>query len=566
MHLRRPLALFVLTAGLAVLLGEVTTADDTPAKQKAEKKNKKNKLVPPPADPAPARPPAPAEGKPAATLPPGPAPKDPAAAAKFIDDEINKRLAAAKIPASPPCSDEEFVRRAYLDLTGVIPPAEKAKAFLESADPQKRARLVDELLEDPNFGRHLADVWQARLMPRDSANRFVLREPFVRWLEEQFNKNTPWDKLVAGLVTASGSVEDNPAVTYFLTNRSVDKLTDSVSQNFLGVQLQCAQCHNHPFTGWKQTEYWGMAAFFEKVRPDNPKNANKGADNSKIGVQEGAGRTKAKDFFPESAKNVPPKFLGGPEPRLSPSEPYRPVLAKWLTAPDNPYFARAIVNRTWAMLFGTGFVNPVDDMHDENRPSHPELLDSLARGFAAGGFDLKNLYRGICASRAYQRTSRPKGENHKDDQLFSHMAVKVLSPEQLFDSLATVTGAGGGPERAAKGGKGGPVGARAQFVQFYLAGAEAANPTEYEAGIPQALRLMNSRITGNPALIRRFAAPGDKPADVIEKIYLTALSRRPTPAEQKRLTEYVAKAATPAEAYGDILWAVLNSSEFAMVK
>src|SRR5205814_513575 len=136
----------------------------------------------------------------------------------------------------------------------------------------------------------------------------------------------------------------------------------SVSGNFLGVQLQCAQCHNHPFTEWKQTEYWGMAAFFSKVQPDNPKNANKGADNSKIGVQEGNGRSRLKDFFPESAKEVPPKFLGGEVAKLSPNEPYRPVLGRWMTAPENPYFCKAIVNRTWALMFGSGFVNPIDDL------------------------------------------------------------------------------------------------------------------------------------------------------------------------------------------------------------
>ena len=194
---------------------------------------------------------------------------------------------------------------------------------------------------------------------------------------KEFNKNVAWDKLVSDLVTASGTVEENPAVTYFLANRAIDKLTDTTTQHFMGIQLQCAQCHNHPFTDWKQTEYWGMAEFFARVQPQNPKNGNKGGDNTKIGVQEGANRTKAKDFFPESAKAVAPKFLGGPEQKLDPTQPARPILARWMTAPDNPFFAKAIVNRTWGMLFGTGFVNPIDDMHEKNDPSHPELLDAL---------------------------------------------------------------------------------------------------------------------------------------------------------------------------------------------
>jgi hypothetical protein len=377
--------------------------------------------------------------------------------------------------------------------------------------------------------------------------------------------------MVTSVVAATGTVEDNAAVTFYLSNRTVDKITDSVTLNFLGVQLQCAQCHNHPFTDWKQTEYWGMAEFFSKVRPDNPRNANKGGDNTKIGVAEGPTRTKAKDFFPESEKAVAPKFLGGDQPKMNANEAYRPVLAKWMTEASNPFFSKAIVNRTWAQLFGTGFINPIDDMHEGNLASHPELFESLARNFSGNGFDLKNLYRSICNSQTYQRTSKPTAGNHTDDQLFSHQTVKVLSPEQLFDSLGAVTGqdkimAERAKAAAAAGQKRGPNGPRDQFVQFFLAGADAANPTEYEAGIPQALKLMNSRITGNPALIRQFAAPGDKPDAVFEKIYLATLSRKPTDAETKRLTEYLAKAGTSIEGYSDILWVVLNSSEFAMIK
>jgi hypothetical protein len=592
MRLRRSLALAALAAGLTVLAGDLGSADDTPAKVAKQDKKAKNKKAKAAlealkaakaareaeaareADAAKAaETPRPADlAKPSAPA----ATKDPAALARLIDAHIDRRLAEAKVSPAPPASDDEFLRRAYLDLTGVIPPADKARAFLDSTDPDKRARLIDELLDSPNYGKHLADLWQARLFPRDSANRFVLREPLVNWLEEQFNANTPWDRFAYELVTATGTVEANPAVTFFLANRAVDKLTDSVSQNFLGVQLQCAQCHNHPFTRWKQTEYWGMAAFFSKVQPQNPKNPKKGPDNSQLGVREGPARTKLKDFFPESTKNVPPKFLGGPEPKLSPAEPYRPALAKWMTAPDNPFFARAIVNRTWGQLFGRGFVHPVDDMCDENPPSHPELLDELAREFVASGFDLKNLYRAVCNTRAYQRTSKPAPGGDSPAALFARMAVKVMTPEQLFDSLAQVTGAAGGPAGRpgngplakgllAKGPRGGPAG-RDGFVQFFLAGADAANTTEYEAGIPQALRLMNSRVTGNPALVRAFAAPGDRPAAVIEKLYLAALARRPTEAELARLTRYVAQARNPAEAYGDVLWAVLNSSEFTMVK
>lgn len=568
----RPFALFALATALAVAAGELTPSA---AQEKAEKKNKKakNKAVDAPAAP-------PADAKPLATILKSvatptapiavPSVKDAAALAKVIDAEVNKKLAAEKVPTSPRAGDEEFLRRAYLDLVGVIPTGDQARAFLDGTDPAKREKLIDALLADERFGRRMADIWTAKLFPRDSGNRFVLKDPLYKWLETEFNKNEGWDKTVSKLVTATGSVADNPASTYFLANRSVDKLADTTTQHFLGIQLQCAQCHNHPFTSWKQTEYWGMAAFYSKVRADNPKNANKGGDNTQIGVQEGTGRSKQKDFFPEATKNVPAKFLGGPEPALGSAEPFRPALAQWMTAPGNPFFAKALVNRTWAHLFGRGFVNPVDDMLPENEASHPELLAGLAAHVATTGqYDLKYLLKAICLSDAYQRTSKPVAANRDDKALFSHMTVKVMSPEQLFDSLGTVAVPAKGDAKGGKAqigaAKGAKVGNREQFVNFFLAGAETVSATEYEAGIPQALRLMNSNAMNNPAAARAVVGSATKPEEAIERIYLAALARRPTEDERKNLTAYVARVGA-ATAYGDILWAVLNSSEFALVR
>jgi hypothetical protein len=486
------------------------------------------------------------------------------ASARLIDAQIDKALAAAKVSPSPLASDEEFLRRAYLDITGTIPTAEKAKAFLDDKSSGKRAILIDELLADPNYGRKQADIWTAKLFTKDSMNRFVQRDPFYKWIEAQFNANRPWNDFVTAVVTATGSVDEKPEVTYFLSNRSVDKLTDTTTQHFLGVRLACAQCHNHPFTTTKQNEYWGMAAFYSKVNPERPKNANQGGDNSKLGVQEGAAKTKLKDFFPESAKTVPAKFLGGEEPKLKTTDPYRPALAAWMTGPTNPFFAKAMVNRTWAAMFGQGIVNPVDDIIATNEPSHPELLGELSRRFADGGFDVKQLVKAVALSNAYQRTSKPTAANKAaEPHTYARQSVKVLSPEMLYDSLTAVVGA----PPAAKGGGGQQRGQantpRARFVDFFLAGADEPNPSEYEAGIPQALRLMNSRNT-QPAAVKIVGA--SKGAEAVEKIYLTALSRRPTAEESQRLVGYLAKAPTFGEGVGDVLWAVLNSSEFAMIK
>lgn len=491
---------------------------------------------------------------------------DTAGISKLIDSEVEKKLAAEKLDPSLVCSDDEFLRRAYLDITGVIPTAEKAKAFLDDQSPDKRAKLIDALLDDPNYGRKQADIWLAKLFPRDSNNRFVQPEVFYTWLQGEFNKNTPWDKFVTTMVTANGTVDEHPEVTFFLANRSVDKLTDAVSQHFLGVRLTCAQCHNHPFTATKQAEYWGMAAFFSKVSAERPKNTNKGGDNSQLGVTEGKAPTKAKDFFPESAKKVNAKFFGGPEPKMDSSEPYRPVLANWMTDAVNPYFAKAMVNRTWAQLFGNGIVDPVDDLIEKNAPSHPALLDELAKQFVAGGYNVKALIRSITLSNTYQRSAKPNGSNKGDAQLFSRMAVKQMSGEQIFDSLQLVLG---GDKQAAKGvdkkpaGKGQPAGTRDRFVQFYLAGAEEVDPNEYEAGIPQVLKQLNANNARLVTTAKSLTA-GLKSDAALEKLFLTTIARRPTSDESKRLTEYVAK--NPTDGYADVLWALLNSSEFGMIR
>jgi hypothetical protein len=494
---------------------------------------------------------------------------NPQALAARIDQQILAKLAEESIIPSPRCSDEEFLRRVYLDLTGVIPTAEQARQFLDSTHPNKRAELIDELLASPNYGRHLADLWLPKLFPSESNNRFVQKGPFYNWLKDQFNANVRWDQLVFSLVTATGTVKDNPAVTYFLANRSIDKLTDTATQHFLGIQLQCAQCHNHPFTGWKQKEYWGMAAFFSKVNVDRPRNTNKGGDNSEIGVREGTGKTKARDFFPEAAMDVKAKFLGGAEPTLNSFDPYRPVLARWMVSPDNPYFAKAMVNRTWGQLFGRGFVNPIDDMHPDNPASHPQLLEELANAFAGSGFDLKYLTKAICLSETYQRSSKTTGGNENDDVYFSHRTLKVFSPEQLYDSLSLILDASPSSNSARGKAKGAGAGrnansAREQFIQFYLAGAEQANPTAYDAGIPQALRLMNSRFGGNGAVAQGIIGQTSSVDAALDNLLLATLSRRPTPTERQRWQGLIAE--NGAVAYADLLWAILNSSEFSMIR
>lgn len=476
--------------------------------------------------------------------------------AKQIDQQVQVRLEAEKVKASPLCDDAEFIRRAYLDLNGVIPPADKVTEFLDSKDTAKRAKLIDELLASPNFGKRMADIWLGLLKDPSADNRPLNFNPLHVWLAEKFNANTRWDKFVSELVTASGPMDKNGAVIYFFSNNTVDKMTDSVTKLFLGVQLKCAQCHNHPFTDWKQQDYWGMAQFFTKVRLNGVPLAAAKEGGLVPAVNEDGGKGKVL-MLPDSAMKVASKFLQGDSPPM-PDGPYRPVLAQWLVAKENPFFARAMTNRLWHQFFGRGIVNPVDDMHKDNAPSHPELLGLLSEQLMASDFDVKHLIRAFCNSQTYQRTSKPLAENAKDEVLFSKMAIKVMTPEQLYDSLEAVLGRNDARTKAAV------IKQRDAFVDFF-AGEDGASPTEYQAGVPQALRLMNADLFNNPnnQLLLDVNKLG-KPEQAIERLFLGTLSRRPTATESQKLLGHVGKAGDAKTAYSDILWALLNSSEFTL--
>ncbi len=487
-----------------------------------------------------------------------------------IDEAIDARLQSESVTASPRCDDAEFLRRVYLDLIGHIPTADKTVAFLDSREPNKRAKLIDELLASTDFGKHQADIWQSLLLPRTTDNRFVPFAKMTTWLETRFNENVPWDRMVREILTAEGEIDKNGAVIYYLANAAPDKLTDNATRMFLGVQLQCAQCHNHPFTDWKQDAYWGMAAFFTKVSiQGNPRQAILNNKAGKVAIGEnGKGRPLR---LPLSAKRVPPKFLQGDSPKIADGSAARPALAEWMTSPKNPYFSRAMVNRLWAQLFGRGIVNPIDDMHDGNKPSHPQLLSDLSAQFVADGFDVKNLFRSICNSATYQRTSKPLAENKEaGPEMYSRMAIKVLTPEQLFDSLVQVVGAPN-PDRLQRRAANAVQAAvlrnltpRTLFVAFFK-GDDNADPTEYQLGIPQVLRMMNAPMLNNAAALTPILQSGGTAEQIVDRLYLTVLSRRPTGHERDRCLALVRKHDDePRQAYGDILWVLLNSSEFTM--
>ena len=514
--------------------------------------------------------------------------RDPLPVAAQIDKIINQKLAEAKIPASAVCDDGEFIRRAHLDIIGRTPYPDRVAAFLKDTSPNKRALLIDELLADSEYGEHFADIWFHRLIKRDDDNRLLISESFADWLTGRFNKNDGWNKIVSDILTADGGRDKNPAVIYTLAHVGADRqpepnrLTGSASTNFLGIKLECAECHNHPFSTSKQTDFWGMAAFFEQTHASNT--VNKAVKAGDVPAVSEGGKVKLKGkaakkgdeqapfgqiVIPDTkGKTVKAKFFNGPEPTVAGKTTLRPTLATWVTAPTNPYFAKAAVNKWWANFFGRGIVNPVDDMKPEAKPSHPQLLDMLAKEFIASDFDLKHLVRCICNSQTYQRTSKPLAENKSDEELYSHAAVRMMTTEQLYDSLEVALNhapAGKGAAKAKGAGKAGGGGPRAQFRKFFHTEADddASAVADYAHGIPQALRLMNSsEINNTTAVIASLTKSEGTPEKVIEALYLRTLARTPSAAETKKMAAYVNSSKDAARGYNDVIWALLNSAEF----
>jgi hypothetical protein len=511
----------------------------------------------------------------------------PAEVARQIDHHVQALLTAEKVPASPMCDDAEFVRRVYLDIIGVIPPADKATAFLDSRDPAKRAKLIDELLRSPQYGLHFADLWCDRINVKDMP---VYREPFIEWMADSLNQGSGWDEIVFDLTTAEGRFNfitrgrrlgsADPQALFILLNTEEGMgkgpnpawLAAESGRLFLGVQLQCAECHNHPFTPeWEQTDFWGMAAFFGQLRSERVPSGGLQWKETPAAANQPVSTAIPQTALKNIGKIVPARLLGNAkEYQPADQQLLRHSLARWMTSAENPFFAKATVNRMWAHLFGRGLVNPVDDLRADNPPSHPAILELLAGEFKKTGFDLKILIRCICLSQAYQRTSAPLPENEQDQDKYSHMAVKVMSPGVFYDSLKMATGFPelkvGLPERKTKLTVLTQFTPREVFVDFFRsAQGEEADPLENTHGIPQALKLMNTaQLNGVAPVVQRLAASGQSREQMIEQLYLATLARRPSGTETKLIGDYLArrKDVKLDEGYSAVLWTLINSAEF----
>jgi hypothetical protein len=478
----------------------------------------------------------------------------PALAAR-IDQLLAAHWAGDLVKPAPRADDAEFLRRAYLDLAGRIPPIFEVRDFLDDEAPDKRARLIERLLVAPAFSEHFASVWRAVLLPStQNPDRPTNVTGFEAWLRKRFQENVGYDRLVHEILTASGNAgETSPAAFYQASEGKPEELAGNTARLFLGLKLECAQCHNHPHASWTRQQFWEYAAFFAD-------STGRGAGAPQLNIP-GTDKT-VKARFPDSTT---PKWPAGADPRT--------MLADWTTSAANPYFARTAVNRLWAYFFGLGLVEPVDEAGSLNLPSHPELFDELARQFVAHRFDLRYLIRALTATQAYQRTSSATHPSQDEPRLFARMAIKGLSPEQLFDSLAQATGYRE-PASSARYGMNGFEMVKTPRSEFLARFSPQEKRTEFHTTILQALHLMNgsfitdaTNLERNEVLNTVANATGLDTARRIEELYLNTLSRKPRPDELARLVKYVNDGGTDRnsrQALADVFWALLNSSEFML--
>lgn len=492
-----------------------------------------------------------------------------------VDDAIDRRLAEAKIPPSAQTEDGKFLRRATLDIAGRIPTYKEVTEFLASDDLDKRTKAVDRLLLTEDYGRTFGTIFADLTTHRPTTTATRTNNHFREWLIESLTLNRTWDDIVTDMVAGEGDSGSNPGNIFIVAYRLNEQpnppdIVAAVGEMFLGLQIKCAQCHDHPFVEeWSQDDFWGTAALFSRVRMKGSsvyraleyEVTDQDVEEKELfrvggGVKYPPPLPGGQIAIPdptnegEVIKTINAKYLDGADPKLPERGFYRRDFAEWLTSTDNPYFARAMVNRLWSHFFARGLVNPVASMNSQNEASHPEVLNVLAAEFRNSGYDLKHVIRCIVGTNAYQRSSRPLDENIDDKTLFSHMAVKTLEADALLDSLTVAIGRPPITNR------------RETYKDLFDTRLPDVDPGKFTHSIPQILRMMNAREYNDASSIVSTATNGKELPEAIDNLFLAALSRHANAEETARMTTYINQTEDKRSAYADVYWVLINSAEF----
>ncbi len=490
----------------------------------------------------------------------------------FVDAAVFGKLRQLGIPASEVCDDATFLRRVSLDIAGALPTDDEVRSFLADTSADKRDKLIDRLLDSTAYADHFANKWNFVLRNKksdgDDGPGTML---FHQWLWNKTYDNTPYDQFVREIVTASGDPQTNPAVVWYRDVDSTEEQVEDTAQLFLGLRIQCARCHHHPFEKWSQDDYYGMAAFYGRVGKKVIPNAAGAMRDRRVFHNEGI----ATASNPRSGKALKPTGLGTPTYDIAADSDPRVKLADWMSAPKNPFFARSLVNRYWKHFFSRGIVEPEDDMRETNPPANPELLDALSEHFVQSGFDLKDLIRTICRSRTYQLSAIPNEFNASDKQNFSRYYPRRLSAEVLYDAFHLVTD-------TSENFGGMPAGTKAMQL------ADASNSTYFlqvfgqpkgdtacecersmDANLAQSLHLLNGReiqdkIAREGARTARLATDATRPDEErVRELYRWVFSREPNEEELQVAIAYLKKhAENVRRGYEDVVWALINTKEF----
>ncbi|MSO21763.1 MAG: DUF1553 domain-containing protein [Acidobacteria bacterium] len=515
-----------------------------------------------------------------ATIPHGVKVQEGLTVKNFIDELVLRQLQTLQLPPSQPCDDATFIRRVTIDIAGRLPTPAETRSFLSDPDSRKRQKWIDFLLASPEYAGYFANKWNA-ILRNKRRDETSVRGNFLlyAWIRQSLRENKPYDRLMREIVTASGDIGRTPPVTWFREVQQIEDQVQDTAQIFLGVRLQCARCHHHPFEKWSQQDYYGFSAFFSRLgrKPGN-------LSGEQVVFHE---RGTAAAINPRTKLPVKPTALGSAALDILPDQDPREALADWIASKENPFFARMLVNRYWKHFFSRGLVEPEDDMRMTNPPTNPELLGALARHFIGSGYDLKELIRTICRSQTYQLSSYPNSHNARDSQNFSRYYAKRLNAEVLLDAIDQVTGV-----QTVFPGQ--PEGTRAVQLpdnsfntsSYFLAlfgrpnnsSASESERTD-DANLAQSLHLLNSQKiqekldsqNGRAVLLAKDASRTDE--DKVRELYCWAYSREPDSTELKMALSYLQSKSQVSEregtrhnrrleAYQDTLWALINTKEF----